>query len=158
MFPFVASAGTFVGTRPTSATPDAALAMDDRTAVRVLYPDLSDNLYTGSISGRILPANPLALAEQPPGTSGIFGAQVVALDSATGAVVAATLSGWSCADPGPPVFDGSYAIAKLPVNSVSGYELWTRGAEQYAERVRGGGGGTYNRVDFLRPLTLAMGR
>jgi len=124
MFPFVPSAGTFLGQRGTASFPDAPLASDDRTAVRVLYPDASDTLYTGSISGRVLPANPLSLAGEPAGVSGLFGAQVVALDSATGAVVAATLSGWSCTDPGPPIFDGSYQIAKLPITSVKGYQLY----------------------------------
>src|SRR5690242_6406282 len=62
--------------------------------------------YTGSISGRILPANPLALAASPPGATGVFGAQVVAVDAASGAVVGAALGGWSCIAPGPAQLDG----------------------------------------------------
>ena len=110
MFPFVPVPGTFLGSRPTTQVPDAPLADDDRTAVRVLYPDPSDSTHTGSISGHVLPANPLALSGEPAGTTGIFAAQVVAVDAATGAVAAASISGWSCSDPGPPVFDGSYSI------------------------------------------------
>ena len=35
--------------------------------------------------------------------------------SATGAVVAATIGGWSCAAPGPAQFDGTYEIDRLPI-------------------------------------------
>ena len=70
-------------------------------AVRVLYPDPSDTTHIGSISGHVLPANPLALSGEPAGTTGIFAAQVVAVNAATGAVAAASISGWSCSDPGP---------------------------------------------------------
>jgi hypothetical protein len=124
MFPFVSAPGTFLGTRPDAQSPDAPLSADDRTAVRVLYHDPSDNQYIGSISGHILPANPLALSGQPAGTTGIFAAQVVALDAASGAVLGAALSGWSCSDPGPPVFDGSYKVEGLPVGSTQAYELY----------------------------------
>jgi hypothetical protein len=55
------------------------------------------------------------LPSTPPGVTGVFGAQVVAMDNATGAVVGATLGGWSCASPGPVQFDGSYSIGRLPV-------------------------------------------
>ena len=30
-------------------------------------------------------------------------------------MIAATVGGWSCADPGPAQFDGSYEIDRLPV-------------------------------------------
>ncbi len=96
MFPFVPSPGTFLGTRATPLSPDAPLAEDDRAAMRALYPDPLDSLHTGSIRGRVLPANPLALAGDPAGPTGIFGAQVVAVDESTGAVMAAVVSGWSC--------------------------------------------------------------
>jgi hypothetical protein len=91
------------------------LGDDDRTGLRVLYPDPSDTVNIGSLSGRILPANPLSLPASPPGVTGIFGAHVVAVDDASGAVIGATLGGWSCAAPGPAQFDGTYVIAHLPV-------------------------------------------
>jgi hypothetical protein len=106
MFPFVPPPGTFLSPRPSTQTPDAPLSDDDRTGLRVLYPSASDTTHVGVISGHILPANPLSLALQP-GTTGIFAAQVVAVDGTTGAVIAATQAGWSCAGAGPPVFDGS---------------------------------------------------
>lgn len=115
MFPYAPAPGTISGVRPTIQQPDAPLADDDRTGLRVLYPDPADTLYQGSISGRSIPANPLALPAFPPGVTGVFGAHVVAADNATGAVIGATLGGWSCAAPGPTQFDGSYQIAGLPV-------------------------------------------
>ena len=57
MFPFVPPAGTFLGSRPTSGSPDAPLAEDDRAVVRALYPDPADTTHAGSIAGRVLPAN-----------------------------------------------------------------------------------------------------
>ncbi|HEY6944223.1 MAG TPA: M57 family metalloprotease [Candidatus Acidoferrum sp.] len=117
MFPYAPAPGTISGTRPTTQQPDAPLADDDRTGLRVLYPDPADTLHQGSITGRIIPANPLALPAFPPGVTGVFGAQVLAVDNATGAVIGATLGGWSCAAPGPAQFDGSYEIAGLPVGS-----------------------------------------
>lgn len=121
MFPFAPSPGTFFGDRPTVSAPDAPLADDDRAGLRSLYPDPADTTDVGFISGRILPANPFALADFPatsPGeyVAGIFGAQVVAVDAATGSVVSATLGGWTCdaANP-PPQFDGSYTLGPLPV-------------------------------------------
>jgi hypothetical protein len=80
-----------------------------------LYPDPADALNVGSLSGRILPANPLSLPASPPGVTGIFGAHVVVVDAASGAVIGATLGGWSCVAPGPARFDGTYAISHLPV-------------------------------------------
>jgi hypothetical protein len=124
MFPFVPPSGQFLGSRPTPQVPDAPLAEDDRAAARVLYPDPADAVHVGSISGHILPANPLALAGEPAGTSGIFAAQVVAVDAATGAVVVAAFSGWSCADPGPPLFDGSYRIERLAVGPAQAYQIY----------------------------------
>ena len=115
MFPFAPAPGTFSGMRPTSQQPDAPLGDDDRTGLRVLYSDPADTVHLGSISGRILPANPLALAASPPGVTGVFGAQVVAVDAAGGAVVGATIGGWSCAAPGPAQFDGTYEIDGLAV-------------------------------------------
>jgi len=124
MFPFVPAPGTFLGSRPTSQVPDAPLADDDRTAVRALYPDPSDSTHVGSISGHVLPANPLALAGEPAGTTGIFAAQVVAVNAATGAVAAASISGWSCSNPGPPIFDGSYSIERLAVGPNQAYQVY----------------------------------
>ena len=124
MFPFVPSPGTFLGSRATGLSPDAPLAEDDRAAIRALYPDPFDILHSGSIRGRVLPANALTLASDPVGPTGILGAQVVALDETTGAVVAAAVSGWSCTDPGPPVFDGAYHIERLAVGGGESYQLY----------------------------------
>jgi hypothetical protein len=68
-----------------------------------------------------IPANPFALAIQPPpspglSVTGIFGTQVVAVGAATGAVIAGTLGGWSCNPASPPaIFDGSFIISRLPL-------------------------------------------
>jgi len=117
MYPFASAPGTFTGMRPTAQQPDAELSDDDRTGLRVLYPDPTDMVHMGSIAGRILPANSLSLPASPPGVTGIFGAHVVAVDASTGAVIAGTLGGWSCAAPGPAKFDGSYEIDRLPLGS-----------------------------------------
>jgi hypothetical protein len=115
MYPFAPTPGSFVGSRPTQGSPDAPLSDDDRTGLRVLYPDAGDTLHVGSIRGRITPANPLSLAGQPASVTGIFGAHVVAIDEASGSVAGAALSGWTCSGAGPATFDGSYAIERLPV-------------------------------------------
>lgn len=115
MYPFAPAPGTFSGTRPTAEQPGAPLGDDDRTGLRVLYPDPADTLNIGSLAGKILPANPLSLPLSPPGVTGIFGAHVVAVDAMSGAVFGATLGGWSCAAPGPAQFDGTYEIGHLPV-------------------------------------------
>jgi len=47
--------------------------------------------------------------------TGVFGAQVVAVDAASGAVMGATIGGWSCTAPGPAQFDGTYEIDGLAV-------------------------------------------
>ncbi len=44
MYPFAPAPGTFSGTRPTPQQPGAPLGEDDRTGLRVLYPDPSDTL------------------------------------------------------------------------------------------------------------------
>jgi matrixin len=121
MFPFAPPPGQFLGTRPSAQTPDGPLSDDDRTGIRVLYPDPNDTLNIDGIRGRVLPANPFALAAIPAPSSGvfvtgIFGAQVVAVDADTGAVVAGTLGGWSCAASNPVLrFDGAFDIERLPV-------------------------------------------
>ncbi len=121
MVPFAPSPGQFLGDRATALEPDGPIADDDRAGIRMLYPDPSDTIDIGSIRGRILPANPFALATQlapSPGRSvtGIFGAQVVAVDASTGAVIAGALAGWSCDPANPPAqFDGSFDIERLPV-------------------------------------------
>ncbi len=124
MYPFVPPRGQFLGDRPTPQVPDAPLSDDDRTGVRVLYPDPADTVYVGSISGRVLPANPLSLPTRPGGVTGMFGGHVVAVDNATGAVVAAALGGWSCSGAGPPRFDGSYVIEHLPVGPNRSYKVY----------------------------------
>ncbi len=93
MYPYAPAPGTFTGPRPTSQQPDAPLANDDRTGLRILSLPLS-----------------------PPGVTGIFGAHVVAVDQASGAVIAATIAGWSCAAPGPAQFDGAYELDHLPIS------------------------------------------
>jgi hypothetical protein len=113
MFPFAPAPGTISGTRPTAQQPDAPLGDDDRTGLRVLYGDPADTLHQGSIRGRILPANPLALPASPPGVSGVFGTHVVAVDKASGAIAGATIGGWSCTAPSPAQFDGTYEIDGL---------------------------------------------
>ncbi len=121
MFPYAPPPGQFLGDRVTTLEPDGPLADDDRTGIRMLYPDPSDSVNIGSIRGRVLPANPFALATQPapsPGRSvtGIFGAHVVAVDASTGAVIAGALAGWSCDPANPPAqFEGSFDIERLPV-------------------------------------------
>lgn len=124
MFPFAPSPGQFTGVRPTAQSPDAPLSDDDPTGLRVLYPDPSDTLHIGTISGHVLPANPLALPVSPSGVTGVYPAQVVAVDAASGAVIASTLAGWSCHDPGPAQFDGSYTLAKLPVGTSQAYQIY----------------------------------
>jgi hypothetical protein len=100
--------------RPTLTVPDGPLADDDRTGVRGQYLDPNEALNVGALRGRVIPANPFALAIFPdpsPGSSvtGVVGAHVVAVDADTGAVVAGTLGGWSCAAANPPTrFDGSF--------------------------------------------------
>ena len=115
MFPFAPAPGTISGVRPTAQQPDAPLGDDDRTGLRVLYPNPADTVHTGSIRGQIFPANPLALPASPPGVTGVFGSHVVAVDAASGAAVGATIGGWSCAAPGPAQFDGTYEIDGLAV-------------------------------------------
>ncbi len=116
MYPYAPAPGTFTGPRPTTQQPDAPLGDDDRTGLRILYPDSADTVNIGVISGRILPANPLSLPLSPPGVTGIFGAHVVAVDLASGTVIAATIAGWSCTGPGPTQFDGTYELDHLPVS------------------------------------------
>jgi Matrixin len=121
MFPFAPPPGQFLGNRPTAEAPDGPLADDDRTGIRILYPDPNDAVNVGAIGGRVLPANAFALATIPPPSAGdyvtgIFGAHVVAVDADTGAVFAGTLGGWSCnSSVGALQFDGSFAIERLPV-------------------------------------------
>jgi len=121
MFPFAPPPGQFLGSRPTVAAPDAPLADDDRAGIRSLYPDPNDSVNIGAIRGRIVPANPFALATVPATSpdsyvSRIFGAQVVAVDADSGAVIAAAFSLGSCAASNPPMqFDGSFDIERLPI-------------------------------------------
>ena len=124
MFPYAPAPGTFASSRPTTLQPDAPLAEDDRTGLRALYPDPADAAHTGMISGRIVPANPLSLPISPPGVTGIFGAQVVAVDASSGAVVAAVIGGWSCNGAGPTQFDGSYQFERLAAGSGTSYIIY----------------------------------
>jgi matrixin len=121
MFPFSPPPGQFLGVRPTAQAPDGPLGDDDRTGIRVLYPDPNDAVNIGTIQGKILPANAFAFAEIPASSTGsavtgIFGAHVVAVDTATGSVIAGTLGGWSCNAANPPTqFDGTFSLERLPV-------------------------------------------
>jgi hypothetical protein len=116
MYPYAPAPGTFNGSRPTAQQLDEPLGDDDRTGLRILYPDPTDTVNVGTITGRILPANPLSLPLSLPGVTGIFGAHVVAVDESSGAVIAATIAGWSCSAPGPAQFDGTYELDHLPLN------------------------------------------
>ena len=128
MFPYAPPPGQFLGSRPTPQSPDAPLSDDDRTGIRMLYPDPNDAVDIGAIRGHVLPANPFALATIPQpyagaSVTGIFDAHVVAVDADSGSVVAGTLAGWSCNSASPsamPQFDGSYDIERLPV----GHNYW----------------------------------
>lgn len=121
MFPYAPPPGQFLGQRPTLLAPDGPLADDDRTGIRLQYPDPNDTLNIGSIRGQILPANSFALANIPApslggAVTGIFGAHVVAVDAGTGSVIAGTLGGWGCGVTSAYTqFDGSFAIQRLPV-------------------------------------------
>lgn len=153
MFPFAPPPGQIAGSRPTAQSPDAPLSDDDRTGLRMLYPNPADTTHIGAISGRVLPANPLALPLSPPGVMGIFPAQVAALDNATGKVAAAVLAGWSCSDPGPPQFDGSYSLQHLPVGPSQSYTV-------YAEPLDGPvllGNVMYNPTSLCRNATTDPG-
>jgi len=124
MFLFAPPPGQITGTRPTAQSADAPLSDDDRTGLRILYPDPTDSVHVGTISGHVLPANPLTLPLSPAGVTGVFPAQVVAMDNATGAVVAAVMAGWSCSDPGPVQFDGGFSVGKLTVGTSQSYQIY----------------------------------
>jgi Matrixin len=121
MFPIAPPPGQYLGFRPSGSMPHGPLADDDRTGIRAQYPNPNDRLNVGAIRGRIVPANPFALAQfaaSSPGSAvtGMVGAHVVAVDADTGSVIAGTLGGRSCnaASP-PPQFDGSFDLERLPV-------------------------------------------
>ncbi|HTC61500.1 MAG TPA: matrixin family metalloprotease [Candidatus Saccharimonadales bacterium] len=153
MFPFAPSPGQFSGARPTAQSPDAPLADDDRTGLRVLYPNPADSVHIGTITGHVLPANPLALPISPAGVTGIFPAQVVALDNATGNVAVAVLAGWSCSGAGPAQFDGTFSLQQLPVGNTQNYQI-------YAEPLDGPvilGNVIYNSTSLCRNATSDPG-
>jgi hypothetical protein len=153
MFPFAPPPGQITGTRPTAQSPNAPLSDDDRTGLRILYPDPSDSVHIGAIGGHVLPANPLALPISPAGVTGIFPAQVVALDNATGTVTAAVMAGWSCSDPGPAQFDGSFSLQRLMVGATQSYQI-------YAEPLDGPvvlGNVIYNSTSLCRNSTTDPG-
>jgi hypothetical protein len=121
MFPFAPPPGQYLGDRPHGIVPDGPLADDDRTGIRAQYPDPKDTRNVGAIRGRIIPANPFALAQfgapsSGSPVSGMVGAHVVAVDAETGSVIAGTLGGWSCDAANPPTqFDDSFDLERLPV-------------------------------------------
>jgi hypothetical protein len=128
MFPFAPSPGEFLGNRPAAQAPDAPIADDDRTGLRSLYPDPNDAVNVGEVQGRIVPANPFALAMiSPPSpgsfVTGIFGAHVVAVDADSGSVIAGAVSGFSCdSSTGIVNYDGTYDIQRLPIGH--NYEVY----------------------------------
>jgi hypothetical protein len=124
MFPFAPPPGQWTGMRPTAQSPDAMLSDDDRTGLRVLYPNPSDSVHVGMIGGRVLPANPMVLPASPAGVTGIFPAQVVAVDNATGAISAAVMAGWSCSGPGPVQFDGTFSLERMTVGTSQNYRIY----------------------------------
>src|SRR5438445_373356 len=124
MFPSQPAPGTYAGPRPTAQQPDAPLAEDDRTGLRALYPDPNDMVHTGTITGRILSANPLSLLISPPGVTGIFGAQVVAVDALSGAATGGAIGGWSCSGTGPVQFDGTYVMERLAAGGGTSYTIY----------------------------------
>lgn len=153
MFPFAPLPGQMTGARPTAQSPDAPLSDDDRTGLRNLYPDPGDSTHIGTISGHVLPANPLTLPISPAGVTGIFPAQVVALDNATGTVTAAVMAGWSCHGPGPAQFDGTFSLQRLPVGTLQSYRI-------YAEPLDGPvvlGNVIYNSTSLCRNSTTDPG-
>lgn len=153
MFPFAPPQGQMTGTRPTAQFPDAPLSDDDRTGLRNLYPDPTDSVHIGAISGHVLPANPLALPISPTGVTGIFPAQVVALDNATGTVTVAAMAGWSCSGAGPAQFDGSFSLKRLMVGTSQSYRI-------YAEPLDGPvvlGNVIYNSTSLCRNATTDPG-
>jgi hypothetical protein len=153
MFPFAPPPGQITGARPTAQSLDAPLSDDDRTGLRVLYPDPADSVHIGMISGRVLPANPLALPISPAGVTGIFPAQVVAVDNATGTVASAVMAGWSCSGPGPAQFDGTFSLQRLMVGTSQSYQI-------YAEPLDGPvvlGNVIYNLTSLCRNSTTDPG-
>jgi hypothetical protein len=153
MFPFAPPPGQISGTRPTAQSLDAPLSDDDRTGLRVLYPDAADSAHIGTIGGRVLPANPLALPISPAGVTGTFPAQIVAVDDATGTVTAAVMAGWSCSDPGPAQFDGVFSLQRLKVGTSQSYQI-------YAEPLDGPvvlGNVIYNLTSLCRNSTTDPG-
>jgi Matrixin len=155
MFPFAPPPGQFLGDRVSTLEPDGPLADDDRAGIRMLYPDPSEAINIGSIRGRVLPANPFALATQPApsvgrSVTGIFGAHVVAVDASNGAVIAGALAGWSCDPANPPAqFGGSFDIERLPVG---------RSYVIYAEPLDGlvGAGDISNALDSICSSSTAV--
>jgi Matrixin len=128
MFPFAPPPGQYLGYRPDGSVPDGPLADDDRTGIRAQYPDPNDTVHVGAIRGRLVPANPFALATlaaPSPGSAvtGVVGAHIVAVDADSGSVIAGTMGGWSCNPANPPTqFDGSFDLERLPVGHT--YDLY----------------------------------
>jgi hypothetical protein len=57
LYPFAPPPGTYIGNRPTASAPDGQLADDDRTGLRVLYPDPADTTYVGTIRAGNFPSD-----------------------------------------------------------------------------------------------------
>src|SRR2546422_7984505 len=82
-------------------------------------------VHTGTITGRILAANPLSLLISPPGVTGIFGAQVVAVDASSGAAMGGVIGGWGCSGTGPAEFDGKYVLERLSAGDGTSYKNYS---------------------------------
>ena len=117
MFPFAPPPGTMIGTLPTLRAPDSQLADDDRTGMRVLYPEsggdgLSGHDHRARDSGESVCAGDISRRRRRGRRSPEFSERRWWRSIAdTGATYAATLGGWSCNNSNPVVaFDGSYRI------------------------------------------------
>ena len=106
MQPFAPGPGEFFGTRPTAQSPDAPLADDDRTGLRVLYPDADGHDAHRRDRGSRLAGESAGAALRHDGNIRRAGRRggCRELEGRRGLAI----GGWSCADPGPPRFDGSY--------------------------------------------------
>jgi hypothetical protein len=111
----------FSVTGPRRGHPIASWRDDERARMRVSYSVPSATVRLRTVSGRVLPAILFAVAGIPsPSTgrseTGIFGAQVVAVDANTSRVIAGTLGRCDCNAASPPAsFDGTYELDCLPV-------------------------------------------
>jgi len=79
-----AGAGRIQRNAANDAAPDAPLGDDDRTGLRVSIPIRQMRRTRDRISGLILPRIRWRFRPRPPGVTGVFAAQVVAVDAVSG--------------------------------------------------------------------------